>query len=112
MDGLIAFDDISALRYEIINMIRSFHGDEAERIFRRQRSRRLPPDIQRSAQRKLAIIDTAEYLEDLRSRPGNRLEQLSGTRSGQYSIRSNDRWRIWFRWADGGADAVEITDYH
>ena len=93
-------------------MIRSFHGEEAERLFRRERSRRLPPDIQRSAQRKLAILDAADTLEDLRSPPGNRLEQLSGTRAGQYSIRVNDQWRICFRWADGDVDAAEITDYH
>ena len=93
-------------------MIRSFRGAEAERVFRRERSRRLPSDIQRSAQRKLAILDAAESLEDLRSPPGNRLEQLSGTRSGQYSSRVNDQWRICFRWTDGDADAVEITDYY
>ncbi len=93
-------------------MIRSFRSEEAERLFRRERSRRLPPDIQRSAQRKLAILDAADTLEDLRSPPGNRLEQLSGTRVGQYSIRVNDQWRICFRWSDGDVEDVEITDYH
>ena len=93
-------------------MIRSFRGEEAERLFRRERSRRLPPDIQRSAQRKLAILDAADTWEDLRSPPGDRLEQLSGTRTGQYSIRVNDQWRICFRWADGDANDVEIADYH
>ena len=93
-------------------MIKSFQGGEAERIFQRERSRRLPPGIQRGVQRKLAILDAAVLLDDLRSPPGNRLEQLSGNRAGQYSIRINDRWRICFRWADGNADAVEITDYH
>ena len=107
----MAFDGISVWRYHEINMIRSFHGEEAERLFRRERSRRLPPDIQRSAHRKLAILDAADSLEDLRSPPGNRLEQLSGTRAGQYSIRVNDQWRICFRWADGDVDPVEITDY-
>ena len=81
-------------------------------MFRRERSRRLPPVIQLSALRKLAILDAADSLQDLRSPPGNRLEQLSGTRIGQYSIRVNDQWRICFRWADGGVDAVEITNYH
>ena len=93
-------------------MIRSFRGQESERVFRRERSRRLPPDLQRSALRKLAILDAADTLEDLRSPPGNRLEQLSGTRAGQYSIRVNDQWRICFRWADGDVHDVEITDYH
>ena len=93
-------------------MIRSFRGEEAERLFRRERSRRLPPGIQRGAQRKLAVLDAAVSLDDLRSPPGNRLERLSGTRAGRYSIRINDQWRICFRWADGEAYDVEITDYH
>ena len=93
-------------------MIRSFRDDETELVFRRERSRRLPPDVQRSALRKLAILDAADSLQDLRSPPGNRLEQLSGPRAGQYSIRLNDQWWICFRWADGDVHAVEITDYH
>lgn len=78
----------------------------------RERSRRLPSDIQRIAQRKLVILDAAESLEDLRAPPGNRLERLIGTRNGQHSIRINDQWRICFRWIDGDAHNVEITDYH
>ena len=93
-------------------MIRSFRDEETERVFRRERSRKLPPDLQRTAQRKLAIIDAADSLMDLRSPPGNRLELLLGTRAGQYSIRVNDQWRICFRWANGDAEDVEITDYH
>ncbi|MCH8800664.1 MAG: type II toxin-antitoxin system RelE/ParE family toxin [Chloroflexi bacterium] len=93
-------------------MIRSFRDEETERVFRRERSRRLPPNLQRTALRKLAILDAADTLEDLRSPPGNRLERLSGSRTGQYSIRVNDQWRICFRWSDGDVDAVEITDYH
>jgi proteic killer suppression protein len=93
-------------------MIRSFRGDGTELVFRRERLRRLPPDVQRSGLRKLAIIDATDSLQDLRSPSGNRLEQLSGIMAGQYSIRLNDQWRICFRWADGDVDAVEITDYH
>ncbi|MCH8226381.1 MAG: type II toxin-antitoxin system RelE/ParE family toxin [Chloroflexi bacterium] len=93
-------------------MIRSFRDDESQKVFLRERSRRLPPDIQRTAQRKLVIVDAAESLEDLRATPGNRLERLIGARDGQHSIRINDRWRICFRWADGDAHDVEITDYH
>ncbi len=93
-------------------MIRSFRDRDAERIFRRERTRRLAPDVQRMAQRKLAVLDAAESLQDLRVPPGNRLEKLSGDRDGQQSIRINDQWRLCFRWRDGDAHDVEITDYH
>jgi proteic killer suppression protein len=93
-------------------VIRSFRDDETERVFRRERSRRLPSGIQRSALRKLLILDAAETIEDLRVPPGNRLEKLSGDRVGQHSIRINDQWRICFRWEDGDAADVEIVDYH
>jgi proteic killer suppression protein len=93
-------------------VIRSFRDDETERVFRRERSRRLPSGIQRSALRKLLILDAAETIEDLRVPPGNRLEKLSGDRVGQHSIRINDQWRICFRWEDGDAAEVEIVDYH
>ena len=81
-------------------------------MFHEERSRRLPPDIQRVAQRKLAVLDAAEMLQDLRVTPGNRLERLSGVREGQYSIRVNDQWRVCFRWIGADAYDVEITDYH
>jgi proteic killer suppression protein len=68
--------------------------------------------LQRTALRKLAILDAAESLEDLRVPPGNRLEKLSGDRQGQHSIRINDQWRICFGWEEGDAFEVEITDYH
>jgi len=68
--------------------------------------------VQRLAQRKLAILDAAESLQDLRVPPGNRLERLSADRAGQHSIRVNDQWRICFRWRDGDALDVEIVDYH
>lgn len=93
-------------------MIRSFRDKETEKVFRREVSRKLPPELQRPAQRKLAILDGAEALQDLRIPPGNRLERLRGDREGQHSIRINDRWRICFIWADGDAREVEITDYH
>jgi proteic killer suppression protein len=69
-----------------------------------------PADIVRSSVRKLTMIDVAHDLEDLRSPPGNRLEALN--RAGQHSIRINDQWRICFVWKDGGAEDVEIVDYH
>jgi proteic killer suppression protein len=93
-------------------MIRSFRDRETERVFRRDRTRKLAPDVQRTAQRKLAVLDAAESLQDLRVPPGNRLEKLSGDREGQHSIRINNQWRICFRWRDGNADDVEIVDYH
>lgn len=62
--------------------------------------------------RKLALLDAAESLQDLRVPPGNRLEALHGDRSGQHSIRINDQWRICFVWTDAGPDDVEIVDYH
>jgi len=64
------------------------------------------------ALRKLAMLDAAESLDDLRVPPGNRLEKLSGKRTGQHSIRINDQWRICFEWRDGDAHQVEIVDYH
>jgi proteic killer suppression protein len=93
-------------------MIRSFRDRETEKVFRRERTRKLAPDVQRVAQRKLAVLDAAESLRDLRLPPGNRLEKLSGDREGQHSIRINDPWRICFRWQDGDALDVEIADYH
>jgi len=68
--------------------------------------------IQRAGLRKMVVLDAATSLEDLRTPPGNRLEKLSGQRSGQYSIRINDQWRLCFRWVAGDALDVEIADYH
>jgi proteic killer suppression protein len=93
-------------------MIRSFRDRETEKAFRRERTRKLAPDVQRVAQRKLAVLDAAESLRDLRVPPGNRLEKLSGDREGQHSIGINNQWRICFRWRDGDALDVEIADYH
>ena len=74
--------------------------------------RKLHPDIQRVALRKLVMLDAAEQLSDLRVPPGNRLEKLTGDRIGQHSIRVNDQWRICFRWTKAGAEDISITDYH
>ena len=93
-------------------MIRSFRDKETERIFNREGSRRIPPDVQRIGLRKLLHVHAAIQLEDLRSPPGNRLEILKGNRKGQHSIRINDQWRICFVWNDGHAENIEITDYH
>ena len=93
-------------------MIRSFQDKETERLFNREVSRKLPPNIQKVALRKLWILDSADKLQDLRLPPGNYLEKLSGDRAGQQSIRINDQWRICFKWRDGDAYNVEIADYH
>lgn len=93
-------------------MIRSFRDKDVERLFNRQPVRKLGPDVQRVALRKLRQLDAAVTLDDLRVPPGNRLEKLHGERAGQYSIRINSQWRICFRWAGGDAHDVELTDYH
>jgi proteic killer suppression protein len=93
-------------------VIKAFKDSETEKIYSRERSRKLPPDIQQVALRKLRMINNAKNIIDLLIPPANRLEKLSGNRAGQYSIRINDRWRICFGWKDGDAIDVEITDYH
>ena len=93
-------------------MIKSFACEETERVFQREFSRRLPPDIQHRARYKLEILDAAEVLDDLRIPPSNHLEKLATDRLGQYSIRINDRWRICFEWRGNDAYHVEIVDYH
>ena len=93
-------------------MIRSFRDSETERLFKRERIRKLPSDLQRVALRKLLVLDAATSLLDLRIPPANRLEKLAGDRQGQHSIRINDQWRIRFRWVGADAEDVEIVDYH
>ena len=93
-------------------MIKSFADQETMKVFERRRSRKLPPDMQRRAHRKLLVLDAADSLNDLMVPPGNRLERLVGDRTGQHSIRINNQWRICFRWKRGDAHDVEITDYH
>lgn len=93
-------------------MIKSFSNKETERIYDRERSGKLPGDIQQISLRKLRMINNARALADLRIPPGNKLEKLKGGRMGQYSIRVNDQWRICFIWRDGDAYEVEIADYH
>jgi toxin HigB-1 len=93
-------------------MIKSFRDKEAEKVFHRQFSRKLPTDIQPLARRKLVILDAATELETLRVPPGNRLEALKGSRDGEHSIRINDQWRICFVWRDGHVYDVQIIDYH
>jgi len=93
-------------------MIKNFSDTETEKVFLREFSRKLPPDIQRNARHKLELLNVAKVLNDLRIPPGNRLEKLVGDSDGQHSIRVNQRWRICFVWGRGDVDNVEIVDYH
>ncbi|MFO1537569.1 MAG: type II toxin-antitoxin system RelE/ParE family toxin [Actinomycetota bacterium] len=93
-------------------MLQSFADADAERVWRRERVRKLHPELQRVALRKLVMLDAAESLVDLRLPSGNRLEELGGDRAGQYSIRVNDQWRVCFSWTPAGPADVTIVDYH
>lgn len=93
-------------------MIKSFADKATAALFHGRGHRKIPSDIRRTALRKLLQINAAAELGFLRVPPGNRLERLKGDRTGQYSIRINDQWRVCFVWRDGHAFEVEITDYH
>lgn len=93
-------------------MIRSFKGKFAEQVMAGTAPKGFPVDILRVAQRKLFMIDQAVELSDLAVPPNNRLEALKKDRTGQHSIRINDKWRISFRWTAAGPENVEIVDYH
>jgi len=93
-------------------MIKGFKCRETEHTWKGQFSRRLPPDIQAIARRKLRMLNNALNLNDLRIPPANRLEALKGRRKRQHSIRINNQWRLCFVWSNNDAHDVEITDYH
>jgi proteic killer suppression protein len=93
-------------------VIVSFGDNRTAAVWRRERVSSIGNDLQRSVLRKLLILDAAENLNDLRSPPGNRLEMLSGSRQGQYSIRVNRQFRICFRWATSGPVEVLMVAYH
>ena len=96
-------------------MIRSFADKLTADLFYGEatgRSRRVPADIMKAALRKLAQLDAASKLDDLRVPPANRLETLVGKLRGLHSIRVNDQWRLVFRWQDDGPHDVAFTDYH
>ena len=92
-------------------MIRSFKDAATARLFADQDVPRFRA-IERQARKKLLLLNAAGALYDLRSPPGSRLEALKRDRQGQHSIRINDQWRVCFEWRDGGAENVEIVDYH
>jgi toxin HigB-1 len=93
-------------------MIVSKKDKRIDNILEDKVPKRFPPDLMRSTQKKLVMLDAAITLDALRSPPSNRLELLQGDREGQHSIRINDQWRICFVWRDGDAHEVEIVDYH
>ena len=93
-------------------MIKTFADRHTQELYVTGRSKRLPPDIVGRAARKLEYIDLATRLDDLEVPPGNRLHELKRNRRGQHSISVNDQWRICFRFVEGDAYDVEITDYH
>jgi toxin HigB-1 len=94
--------------------IQSFKTKETAAIFDGQEVKKLPRDMQAMAKMKLALIDAALFVQDLRVPPGNMLEKLLGKRKGQWSIRINKQWRICFNFDDDTSNAshVEICDYH
>ena len=97
-------------------MIVSFIDQASEDIFdgknTKSTQKRLPPNLQSVARRKLDMLNAATTLDDFRVPPSNRLEKLHGNRKHQHSIRINDQYRIVFTWIDGNAEDVEIVDYH
>jgi proteic killer suppression protein len=93
-------------------MIRTFANAETQRFWEEGRSRRLPAEIRKRTAMRLVQLDAATRLVDLRWPPSNRLEPLRGERAGWWSIRINDQWRVCFRFQNGDALDVEITDYH
>src|ERR1019366_696137 len=106
---LLTLDITNAQRYHC-PVIRTFANKETAEIWRTGKTRGAPPAS--VTKRKLAMLDGALTLDDLKVPPGNRLEKLHGNRQGQYSIRINDQYRICFEWRGPDAYDVEITDYH
>ena len=93
-------------------MIKTFADKETQQLFVKGKSKRIPPDLIRRAIRRLEYINLTTILNDLRVPPSNRLHALKGDREGQFSISINELWRICFRFIDGDAFDVQITDYH
>ena len=92
--------------------IRSFRDKRLQELFDRKAPKGLPADLVSVVRRKLAMLDAAANLNDLRVPPAKRLEALKGDRDGQHSIRVTDQFRLCFRWTDDGPADVELTDYH
>lgn len=93
-------------------MIRTFADRHTEELYETGKSKRFPSEIWKRALRRLEYLDLATRVDDLKVPPSNRLHKLERDREGQYSISVNDQWRICFRFVDGDAYDVELTDYH
>lgn len=93
-------------------MIQGTRGKLIEQVLSGTPGKGFPVEIFRVALRKIAMLEAAKVLDDLRAPPANRLEALKGDRDGQHSIRVNDQWRLCFVWTDQGPSQVELVDYH
>ena len=93
-------------------MIHSFGDKDTELLFKRERIKRIPPELLQRSRNKLLIIHAATSENDLHVPPGNHFERLKGDKKGLCSIRINEQWRVTFKWMDGNAFDVTITDYH
>lgn len=93
-------------------MIKTFADKHTHEVYVKGKSKHIASDIVKRAIRRLEYIDLATNLDDLKVPPSNRLHALKGDRKGQYSISINNQWRICFKFIDGDAFDVEITDYH
>jgi proteic killer suppression protein len=93
-------------------VIRTFADRHTAELYEAGKAKRFPPEIWRRALRRLEYLDLAVCVDDLKVPPSNRLHRLERDRKGQYSISVNDQWRICFRFVDGDAFDVEMTDYH
>jgi toxin HigB-1 len=96
----------------IFLVIKTFADKRSKDLYDTGRANRFPSDIAGRAARKLEYVDLATQIDDLKVPPGNRLHALESDRKGQYSISINDQWCICFRFEDGDAHDVEVTDYH
>ncbi len=99
-------------KFNGIILIKNFRCKETKKIYDGLMSRKFPSIIQQRARRKLRMLNNARAMDDLRIPPSNHLEKLVGDRSGQYSIKVNDQWRLCFIWQDGTVTDVEMVDYH
>lgn len=93
-------------------MIKTFADKGTLTFWEKGKSSIVPPNVRKVARRKLAMVDAATQLDDLKIPPGNKLHPLLRERGGQHAIWINDKYRVCFTWKDGDAYDVEITDYH
>ena len=93
-------------------MIKTFRDKKTEALFREGRGDKKWQSFEKIARKKLLLVDAATSLGDLKAPPNNQLEALKGDRQGQYSIRINDQYRVYFEWSKGHAYNVEVVDPH